>query len=561
VTLLQQRVLVLDCQATGASPKHGSLLEVGWLAMRPADDDDAPAAPSSTLVRLPGGAGIPPMVQKLTGLSIEDLAGAPPAAEVWARLRAAAAEIADDEGIAIAVIHFARFERSFLEPLHAELDPQAAFPLRTVCTHEIARRLLPGIPRRGLTALAGYFGLGKGELLRADGHVEATAFVWRHLASDLTREGIATFAELDAFLQRPAPKAGKRVYPMPREKRLRLPDEPGVYRMLRSSGDVLYVGKATSLRRRVNTYFQKQTGIPDRMLVLLSQARDIDVTPTRTPLEAALLESDEIKRWNPPYNVALKQEGRAAWFAGPGLRELAAAATARARVGPLGSAWYVRRWQGLKLALTSSTFDDATRDAVRVAARAPFETTDDALRDGLTAFASSLTVDMLDVRAAMALGARLWREQLAAGVAQTEIDDEAEAAADEDWDAQKVREKLDEVVVTLAHVVRRAGWLRRLSESSIAFSEGDASRLLVVERGRIVDASDREPDRELPVPPGRDRTYRDRRRSFDVPTFDRLRVLTTELRRLVEAGNSVRVRLGAPPPLADDRLRRILRWV
>jgi DNA polymerase-3 subunit epsilon len=297
------------------------------------------------------------------------------------------------------------------------------------------------------------------------------------------------------------------------------------------------------------------------MLELLSQARDIDVTPTRTPLEAALLESDEIKRWDPPYNVALKQEGRAPWFAVPGFCELAAQANARARVGPLGSAWYVRRWQGLKQALASSTFDEATRDAVRLAARAPFETADDVLREGLTAFASSLRVAVLDVRAAMAIGARLWREQLAAGVAQAEIDDDAEGDAEAEWDAQKVREKLDEVVVTLAHVIRRAGWLRRLSESAIAFSEGHASRLLVVERGRIVAARDRDPEREIPTPPGCDRGYRERRRTFDVPTFDRLRVLTTELRRLVEAGHPVRVRLDASPPLQDDRLRRILRWV
>jgi DNA polymerase-3 subunit epsilon len=558
VTLLGRTVLVLDCQATGASPKHGSLLEIGWLAMRAEDDVAGPAA--CTLVQLPEGGEIPTMVHRLTGLSLPDLDGAPSPREIWTRLREAAAAIADEHGIATAVIHFARFERSFLEALHAEIEPTSVFPLRTVCTHEIARRLLPGMPRLGLTALAGYFGLGKAELLRCDGHVEATAFVWRHLARTLVAQGITTFEDLDAFLLRKAPKADKRVYPMPRDKRLELPDEPGVYRMLRSSGDVLYVGKATSLRRRVNTYFQKQKGIPDRLLELLSQARDIDVTPTRTPLEAALLESDEIKRWDPPYNVALKQEGRAAWFAARGFAELAAGATTRARVGPLGSAWSVRRWQGLELALRSTAFDEATRDAVRLAARAPWETTDDALREGLTAFMSSLTVPTLGVREAMAIGARMWREQLAAGV-EPVIDEDADTDEDAEWDAAKVREKLDEVVLTFAHVIRRAGWLRRLSESSIAFVEGDASRLLVVERGRVVAASDCEVDRELPLPPGKDRPHGERRKTFDVPTFDRLRVLTTELRRLCEAGSPVRVRLGAAPPLAEDRLRRILRWV
>ena len=82
----------------------------------------------------------------------------------------------------------------------------------------------------------------------------------------------------------------------PRDVRLALPDGPGVYRMLRISGDVLYVGKATSLHHRVNSYFRKQKGIHERTLEMLSQARDLSFVVTESPLEAALLEPDEIKR-------------------------------------------------------------------------------------------------------------------------------------------------------------------------------------------------------------------------------------------------------------------------
>ena len=60
---------------------------------------------------------------------------------------------------------------------------------------------------------------------------------------------------------------------MPREVRLSLPDAPGIYRMLRTDDSVLYVGKAASLHHRVNSYFRKQNGIPERSLEMLSQAR------------------------------------------------------------------------------------------------------------------------------------------------------------------------------------------------------------------------------------------------------------------------------------------------
>src|SRR5437773_11909855 len=74
----------------------------------------------------------------------------------------------------------------------------------------------------------------------------------------------------------------RRVWPMPRDVRLSLPHAPGIYRMLRTDGSVLYVGKAASLHHRVNSYFRKQSGVPERLLEMLSQARAIsfDVTPS-----------------------------------------------------------------------------------------------------------------------------------------------------------------------------------------------------------------------------------------------------------------------------------------
>jgi DNA polymerase-3 subunit epsilon len=560
--LHSQSVVVLDCQATGASPEHGHLLEIGWLVTRAELELDEQAVACS-LVALPQDATIPAVVRELTGLRHDDVVGAPRDVEVWARVRAEIERVAAPDGIAPAVIHFARFERAFLQALHEREQPSIAFPLRPVCTHEIARRLLPGMPRLGLRALAGYFGHATEELRRSRGHVWATALVWRHLVEALEREGVTTLAELDQWLAAPVPKAKKkRVYPMPRDKRLALPDQPGVYRMLRTSGDVLYVGKATSLRKRVNTYFQKQTGVPDRMLELLSQARDIDVTPTASALEAAMLETDEIKRLAPPFNSALVRANRKPWFAAVELADLAPVAGPQHPLGPLGSPWHVRRFLALVSALERPLAPAAECRVLLAALGRPSVTEVDpaVLQAGFASWVRTLPSGPLDLRCAIRVGGGLWREQLALGKAIPEPEDEP-VDADAPWNADDVHERLAEVVLTLAHVLRRARWLCALAESSVAFVDGGAARRLVLEGGAVIERCDHQPQDTLPVPPGWARSADERRASFDLATFDRLRVLSTELRRVADGGAPVAVRFAARRVLAGERLRRALAWV
>ena len=64
-----------------------------------------------------------------------------------------------------------------------------------------------------------------------------------------------------------------------------------------------------------------------------------------------------------------------------------------------------------------------------------------------------------------------------------------------------------------------------------------------------------------PIPPGYTRSMAARREGFTVARFDRLRVLSTELKRLVAAGAPVALRLGVAPPLAGTRLKAVLWWV
>src|SRR5436309_14968631 len=86
-----------------------------------------------------------------------------------------------------------------------------------------------------------------------------------------------------------------------------LPRRPGVYLFRDDGGEVLYVGKAKSLRSRVRSYFQRGDGRPG-MPQLVGRIADVEVIVTRNEAEALLLEQNLIKRHRPPFNIRLRDD-------------------------------------------------------------------------------------------------------------------------------------------------------------------------------------------------------------------------------------------------------------
>lgn len=92
------------------------------------------------------------------------------------------------------------------------------------------------------------------------------------------------------------------------ERLAALEPAPGVYLMKDAQGRVIYVGKATSLRARVRSYFGSRAGMDGKTRELVEHIADFEVIRTDTPSEALILENELIKRYRPRYNIMLRDD-------------------------------------------------------------------------------------------------------------------------------------------------------------------------------------------------------------------------------------------------------------
>jgi len=86
-----------------------------------------------------------------------------------------------------------------------------------------------------------------------------------------------------------------------------LTQRPGIYQMLDGEGQVLYVGKAKNLKKRVTSYFRK-TGLTAKTAALVKRIDQVDVTVTETETEALILEHNLIKQYRPPFNILMRDD-------------------------------------------------------------------------------------------------------------------------------------------------------------------------------------------------------------------------------------------------------------
>jgi DNA polymerase-3 subunit epsilon len=455
---------------------------------------------------------------------------------VWRQLRCA-----QDEAEAM-VAHYAQFERRFFEDAAARLggEQESQAEERWLCTHRIAKRLLPGVPSLGLRAVAGFFGRPVQESNRAGAHVEATAWIWRQIVRELRMSaGVETVGELEEWMSKEVGDRKGRTYAMARDRRLSLPDEPGVYRLLDGEGGTLYVGKATSLRERVNQYFQTRRGLSARKKELVSQVHDVRCELEATPLEAALSESDVIKEEAAPYNEALVEEGRqtnvvAEWPGTDGEVELVGLDRDDVRI-TAGQRRAVDDMIALEASLRQGEPTAALIEAVYREEIGPREALSDAFEQFRERFDTSTGVGEAGYGEWMACGAR-WR---------SEKRRKEESQSQDDEDPRTYGDEFESLVRHGTAALSRGIWLYRLSGAAVAWrprrwnrqSGGwrfiGLSEAAVEQRGTYGKKEARR----------RVETWGGGRQSLEtIRLYDRMRVLAAELKRLVGQGASVRLK-------------------
>lgn len=545
-------VLFIDCQTTGASPQHGQIIELGWAFGCAADED---AQVETRLIALPDGEQLPLRISRLTGITGDDMLEALPAKKVVKELRSVAGQLPQPQSLAIA--HYSRFEETFLQSMFAENSGGDKLPFTFVCTCLIAKKLYPDLPSRAIRALCGYLGLTVDEEKRSSSHVQATFFIWKSLVDRLATEGVYTSEELLPWLALPLPKRPKNAaysLPMEKLKRLDLPDSPGIYRMLSLSGKVLYVGKATSLKDRVNSYFRGRKGKDSKTKELISQIHDLQVEPLATPLEAALRETDEIKKYNPPYNRALKEKGRGMVFYNRQFDQESVIQNQDCPIGPFVGETLAPLKEFCQ-SYSTGEFSEALFWNL-----ADIET----IKEGVSLFAENylrdFTPSQVVPRKLLALGLALYRVEVnlarQAGL-EEELEDELEELEEEEIvDATTIHDMIVGIIVRSARAYWQSKKMTALLNCRALFRDGERNewRFLQFADGQMVEADFASPQRlarlsklfgedfqeilnaggisaiVLPEPSRPDLPWS----GHTLATWDRIRVLSTELNRVMQ---------------------------
>jgi len=281
-------VAFVDVETTGGHPAWHRITEIAIVAM----SEGRVEWEWSSLVN--PGCLIPPSIQRLTGISNEMVAAAPPFAE-----------LADEIETRLAgrrfVAHNARFDYGFVRTELRRTGRHFVAPL--ACTVRLSRELYPEAERHNLDALIARHGLDCSARHRALPDAQVLAQLWSKL--------IAAWPEatLDAALERVGRRPSLPAH-LPAELIDDLPESAGVYRFYggddAGTGDALiYVGKAKNLRERVLAHFMGATR-DAKSQRLAAQTRRIEWTETAGELGALLLEAKLVRELQPVYNRRLR---------------------------------------------------------------------------------------------------------------------------------------------------------------------------------------------------------------------------------------------------------------
>jgi DNA polymerase III subunit epsilon len=250
------------------------------------------------------GRRVPAYITKLTGIDDDLLEDAPAFERIADTATALLAE-------AVIFGHNVEFDLGFL---NAELERAGRSPVVNdrVDTLALATRLLPGLRKPTLGALAQRLDVpGQSKVRhRAGPDAALTGMVALALLEHARDAGFASLEDVKSIARpvtrRPRERMARASSVVDRSILTTIPRAPGVYLMRDANEDVIYVGKAKNLRDRVGTYFSQPLGYTRKMDGLIESLSRIQIEVVGSELEALLLESQLIRRYQPRYNTALR---------------------------------------------------------------------------------------------------------------------------------------------------------------------------------------------------------------------------------------------------------------
>ena len=295
-TLLKEAEFsVLDVETTGLSAKNNRVIEIGIVKVKNLKIADK----YTTLIN--PGCDIPYFITQFTGISNSDVAYSPGFYDT-------AEEIEEFIGNSIVSGHNLSFDEGFLsyEFIRNGFEPLSNL---SVCTLKLSRKIFPSLKSKSLGSVSEYLGIKNRDSHRALSDAEATAQILIKLLRKLSKEnGIKTIQQLLEFQSSVVPS--NQIIKLPKDihdSLYSLPDTPGVYYFLNKKNEIIYIGKAKSLKDRVRSYFAATTvGKPKK---IVKQAAKIKTEITNSELTALLLEAESIKLINPRHNRQLKKYG------------------------------------------------------------------------------------------------------------------------------------------------------------------------------------------------------------------------------------------------------------
>lgn len=285
---------VLDVETTGLSANKNRVIEIAIVKIEKLKITD------KLHYLINPQTYIPAFITSLTGIDNDDVIGAPVFSEV-------VDEILNFIDNTVLTAHNFSFDSSFLNT-EFMLSGREFISDESCCTLKLARNIYPDLKSKSLSSVADFLNLRNKNAHRALGDAEITAKVLLKMIRELQdKDKIKTVGELLSYQKGYQHNYLTNVKEELQGDYLSLPNAPGIYYFTNKKDEIIYVGKAKSIRDRVKSYFSPSALKKAQKIV--KQAARLKHIITNTELTALLTEAETIKILEPKHNAQLKLFG------------------------------------------------------------------------------------------------------------------------------------------------------------------------------------------------------------------------------------------------------------